>query len=133
MLVAASAALAVTMLMINIAFEVAGSVPDIDGCGFLAGPLVVLLVLYPLAAGMVGARAAERLLRRFPDARDEVVRMGCRVGIGGAALYFGLGLSGAQMSPHTGTLAPGMWPALALYSVVITLAARQGAQSVISS
>ena len=133
MLVAASAALALTLLVINVAFEVAGSVPDIDGCGFLAGPLLVLFLLYPLVSMLIGMRAAQRLIRRFPEASDEVVRVcGC-AGLAGAAVYFGLGLIGALTRPYGGPVALSAWPVVALYTTVITVAARHGALSVVET
>ena len=57
-----SAALAASMVLVNFAFEAAGSVPDLEGCGFLAGSLSSLALIYPLLACLVAGRAARSLV-----------------------------------------------------------------------
>src|SRR5258708_24930283 len=85
-----AAALSLSMVLVNIAFEAAGSVPDLEGCGFLAGSLVSLAILYPVLAGLFGARAARRLARRGVEP-GVIDRAGAAVGALGSGFYFGLG------------------------------------------
>ena len=130
--VTASITLAFAMLLINIAFEIAGSVPDVEGCGFLAGNLVALFALYPLAAGLIAARAAGLLARRFPDAEGEIVRLGSRIGFKGAALYFLIGILNVALGSRFAAASPMMWGLLALYTLLAALAGRLGAALVVA-
>lgn len=119
--------LALTMLGLNFAFEAAGSVPDIEGCGFLAGNLLSLLFLYPVAAGVVAGRAALLLVRRFPDAAEEILRVGGRIGFGGAALYFLGGILLAIFRSSASAFPPILWGLLACYTLLSMLGGRAGA------
>lgn len=124
---AASALLALVMVAINIAFEAAGSVPDVEAFGFLAGHLAALLALYPLAAGVVAARAVRPLARRFPDAEEEVAHLGGRIGFAGAMLYFAVGILNAALRERLGAIPPTGWGLLALYTLLSAQGGRMGA------
>jgi hypothetical protein len=124
---AAAVALAAAMVAINFGFEAAGSVPDLEACGFLAGNWIVLLGLYPVAAAVVAARVARLLVRRFPEADEDVVRMGGRAGAIGAGAYFGGGILTLLAAGH-GTDVPILaWLLLPLYTFSCFLAGRLGA------
>ena len=115
------------MLAINVAFEVAGSVPDIDGCGFLAGSLAVLLLLYPAISATVASRAVRFLNSRARLEEDRLLRMGGRIGGFGAFLYFGLGFAEVLWAPHSRGISAGGWAAAAAFTSVSFLGGRLGA------
>src|SRR5436189_2582559 len=87
----AAASLALIMLFLNFAFEAAGSTPDAESCGFLAGNLLSLALLYPAAAAFVSFRFSRTLLRRVPQDGQAILRAGGAVGLIGALIYFILG------------------------------------------
>lgn len=118
--------LAVVMLLINYAFEAAGSVPDLEGCGFLAGSLASLAVLYPLAAAAVAGWTLRPLARRFAIDPSRVVRYGGRIGAAGALTYFvaGLGLAGGRSSSP---LSLAVWPAMGAFTLLCWMGGRLGA------
>jgi hypothetical protein len=82
---AGSVVLAFLMVLLNVLFEVAGSVPDLPGCGFLAGGLGVLALLYPALA----CTTTYHFYRRFSF--DSLARGGF-LGAFGAAIYLGAGI-----------------------------------------
>jgi hypothetical protein len=115
------------MVAVNVAFEAAGSVPDLNACGFLAGNLLALLALYPVAAGVVAARAARVLVRRFPEADEEIVRMGGRAGAIGAGAYFAGGLMTVFANGHGADVPISAWLLLPFYTFLSFVAGRFGA------
>jgi len=117
------------MLGVNFAFELAGSVPDIDGCGFLAGNLVVLLVLYPLLAAAISSRATSVLIARTNTNNVVSLRAGARIGGSGSALYFVLGALGVIAAPHTQGISTAGWIAAVVLTLACSLGGRLGAAS----
>jgi hypothetical protein len=116
-----------TMLAVNLAFELAGSVPDIDGCGFLAGSLVVLLLLYPVISATIASRAARFVMSRTQMGEDRLLRFGGRVGGFGAFLYFGLGFAEVLWASHSRGISASGWAAAAVFTGVSFLGGRLGA------
>jgi hypothetical protein len=125
--IAAALLFSATMLALNIGFEIAGSVPDVDGCGFLAGSLLALLLLYPLVAAFISARATDVLIRRgvFDEAR--LLRCGGRIGGWGAGTYFLLGIYGVLATPHSPGVTFAGWALGAFYTCASFAGARAGA------
>ena len=102
-LLAGALVLAFLMQLINCLFEAAGSVPDLEGCGFLAGGLGTLAVAYPTLAGMTAYRASRgNLLPR--DRNISTPIWGGFIGAGGASLYFGAGFLLAFFRGHYGAI-----------------------------
>jgi hypothetical protein len=124
---AAAAVLAVSMVALNVAFETAGSISDLGPCGFLAGNLLALLALYPIAAAVVTGRAARVLARRFPEADEEIVRMGGRAGTLGAVAYFAGGLMTLLTTGRASETPLTVAFVLPLYTFLCYLAGRFGA------
>ena len=92
----------VALLGLNMAFEVAGSIPDIEGCGFLAGSIPALLILFPgIAASLVYS------INRFLHRRYTIVP--CSLSLGfftaclGGCVYLGCGLILSALNP-SGTI-----------------------------
>jgi hypothetical protein len=113
------------MLLINFGFEAAGSVPDFEGYGFLAGSLGSLFILYPLAAALLTSRISRSLFQRYSYAPAEIARCGARIGLLGSMLYFAMGLGAADARNQA---APGaLWILLPLYVLSCSLAGRLGA------
>ena len=126
----AAVILAVCMLAINIGFELAGSVPDVEGCGFLAGNLLALLFLYPAAAALVAARATGFIAARSSADDEALLRCGGRIGGWGGGIYLALGLVGMLNAPHSsGSLyaASAAWALVIGYLVSAMLGDRLGA------
>jgi hypothetical protein len=123
---AASGLLALVMLCINVGFEGAGSVPDIENCGFLAGSLTLLALLYPLAAGLVALRACGTLLRLAPAAFPFAPRLGGRIGALGSFLYLGPGLLAVATGPYGASLSPAAWLLVPVYVGLCAAAGRVG-------
>jgi len=123
----ASGALAVVLWLINCAFQAAGSVPDVEACDFLTGGFIVLLALYPLAAGVVASRASRSLARRFPESEDRITACGGWIGFGGAALYFVANLLIAASRPLSDPFPPVVWGLLALHMLLAALGGWMGA------
>ncbi len=123
--------LALAMLLTNYGFEAAGSVPDLDGCGFLAGNLASLAMLYPLLAAAVAARALRLLARRYADDADRIVRCGGRIGAGGALLYFGSGVALTWMRSDAAPMTSVLWPVIGLYTLLCWAGGRLGAQRLV--
>jgi hypothetical protein len=96
-------ALALSMVLTNFAYDAAGSVPDIEGCGFLAGSLICLALIFPVLAAFIAGRAATALIRRGANS-DDAARAGGQIGGLGSGLYFGLGLLSLARSPYPITL-----------------------------
>lgn len=84
-----SIGLAVLMQLTNYGFEAAGSVPDLEGCGFLAGGLGTLATVYPLLAALTAARIVCRMGSMNSDERLHIV--GAAAGLIGSTLYFSIG------------------------------------------
>lgn len=124
--VAWAALLALSMLVLNHAFEAAGSVPDVEGCGFVAGSLASLLLLYPLLAAIIARSAVVWAGCRWTLDPACAVRLGSFVALAGCGAYFGLGLlltsRGSQISTPSALIG---W--LALYVLLCVAAARWGA------
>jgi len=96
---AAALLVACAMLLVNYAFEAAGSVPDFPACGFMAGSIWALLALYPSVAGAVMCYVAVPILRRQGAAPGVILRSALAASGAGALIYFGgaailLGLQG---------------------------------------
>src|SRR5689334_5105596 len=123
----ASAALTLSMVLVNIAFEAAGSVPDMEGCGFLAGSLLSLALLYPLLAGVCAARAARTLMGRGAD-QDTVTRSGAAIGACGSGLYFGFGTLTVMRSSQGSFVSPNVWALAAVFVLACAWAGRIGPQ-----
>lgn len=125
-------ALALAMLAVNSAFQAVGSLPDLESCDFLTGGTPLLLVLYPLVAGLVAARAARPLARRFPDEEERILSCGSRIGFGGAALYFIANLLLLAFRPHAETLPPLLCVLLVLFTLLTAGGGRLGAMLALS-
>jgi hypothetical protein len=84
---------ALAMLAINSAFEAAGSIPDFENCGFLAGNLAALALLYPVITALIASKTV-RLTYIFDRTSDShrLLRLARGTGFG-AALYFAAGLA----------------------------------------
>jgi hypothetical protein len=115
------------MLAVNVGFELAGSVPDIAGCGFLAGSLLVLLLLYPALSAALSFRAIRFLIGRARLDEQKLLRVGGRIGGWGAFLYFGLGIADLVLAPHARGVSAGGWAAAAVYIGLSFLGGRLGA------
>ena len=92
-----SVVFALLMQIMNCLFEAAGSVPDLEGCGFLAGGLGILAVAYPALSFLVAYKVTRRRLNLWEQAHT---RDGGLTGAFGAALYLGLGISLAVVRGH---------------------------------
>ena len=80
------------MQLANCAFETVGSVPDLEGCGFLAGGLGSLVVMYP----MLSALNASYLVRRGPmwdQVGTSAAVLGALTGLCGSIIYLAIGFS----------------------------------------
>ena len=109
-----SAALTILMQLANWFFEAVGSVPDIEGCGFLAGGLGILAIIYPgLAAAVTYGFSRNR-----PN-RCESPVLCATVGVFGAGAYLIIGIVLAVSRDHYGALS---LPALAWTAAYISLA-----------
>src|SRR5260221_14459581 len=91
-LIAGAAALTIALFGLNLAFEVAGSIPDIEGCGFLAGSIPALMLLFPAVSWFIAysLNAAVQRHLRGKLTRERVC--GTCMGILGASTYFGIAL-----------------------------------------
>jgi hypothetical protein len=103
---AGATALAILLLGINQAFEAAGSIPDIEGCGFLAGSIPALALLYPVAAGIIARSLSRRLHKRFPMRILRTRLFGAITGLCGACIYLGLGLLLSFTRPVSSPISP---------------------------
>jgi hypothetical protein len=86
---AGSLVLALLLQFTNCLFEAAGSVPDLEGCGFLAGGLPILGVLYPLLSSVIAFQFGRKA--PAPAAYDRAWYGGL-MGALGAFAYFGIGI-----------------------------------------
>jgi hypothetical protein len=109
-----SAALTVLMQLANWFFEAVGSVPDIEGCGFLAGGLGILAVIYPGLAAAV----TYGLSRSRPNPCESPIRCAL-AGVLGAGAYLIVGIVLAVSREHYGALS---LPALAWAAAYVALA-----------
>jgi hypothetical protein len=123
----AAALLAVVMLLINFAFEAAGSIPDFENCGFIAGSAVALFVLYPIAAGMIAYKAARALSQRFEAEESNILRCGKRIGLYGSGLYLFGGMCTVLAGPHGASISPAVFLLLVAYTYLCRVAGRIGA------
>jgi hypothetical protein len=123
---AGAAALALSMVLVNFAYEAAGSVPDIEGCGFLAGSLLSLALIYPSLAGVFGGRVARTLSRRSPS-RAASARAGAAVGALGSGIYFGVGSLSVLRGPHGAEITPNLWALAACFVLACAWAGKIGA------
>lgn len=125
---AASAAMvAVLMVVVNSIFEAAGSVPDAPECGFLAGSLPSLAVIYPLLAAVVAARVTRLMAHRKPDFAAEAAQGAVRGAAWGAAIYFIAGVSLTAFRAGLAAVPPFVWLAIAGYVALCALGSRIGA------
>jgi hypothetical protein len=88
----ASVAIAVAMLFVNCAFEAAGSIPDYNNCGFLAGNLVALSIIFPILCALVVSRTVRYRAGCEPASEITRIRRSARAAGCGAALYFAGGI-----------------------------------------
>ena len=122
----ASLAVAATLLAINSAFEVAGSIPDVEQCGFLAGNLGSLLFIYPIACVLIGRKAAGFGMSRWPDESEEIIRGLTFAGWVGGSLYFGAGVSRIAARTPVWELPAVVWIAMGAYVALCGLGMRVG-------
>ncbi len=116
----AAAILSLAMLAVNYGFEVAGSIPEVPTCGFLAGHSLGLLIVYPLIAALVAGRACQFIARRFPDRNHDLPATGRNIAFLGSMLYFACGVTmaigrfGAQSVPFV------IWALIVAYVFLCT-------------
>jgi len=91
-------ALALALFGLNIAFEVAGSIPDIEGCGFLAGSVPALLLLFPALSALLTYHMNRALHRHFGGVRRSLA-LGFYAAYLGAGVYLGGGLLLSSLRP----------------------------------
>ena len=111
----AAASLSLAMLAVNYGFEAAGSVPDVETCGFLAGNTLSLLIVYPLVAALVAGRAVRFIASRFTDRLPELAGNGRIIGLLGSSFYFACGVTVAIGRFGANAVPPGIWCLIALY------------------
>src|SRR5258706_16003788 len=99
-LVLGAAALTIALFGLNLAFEVAGSIPDIEGCGFLAGSTPALMVLFPTVSWLIAYSINAAVQRYFSGILSRVCVCGTCMGCLGAATYFGIGVFLAYFRPN---------------------------------
>jgi hypothetical protein len=116
---------ALAMVVINLAFEAVGSVPDIEGCGFIAGTTSGLILLYPLASLLISGLAVRTLL---PRSQYEIAapRFGAKIGLGGAAFYLLTGTLLASTRFANGIPAT-LFVLIPIYLAITTVAGAIGA------
>ena len=85
--------LSLAMLAVNYAFEAAGSIPDFEACGFLAGSSFGLMIVYPLTAAVLSHWLTAVLLRAFPERRSSLPRLGRDAAFAGSTFYLALGMA----------------------------------------
>src|SRR5258708_10171221 len=103
-IIAGATALTIALFGLNLAFEAAGSIPDIEGCGFLAGSIPALMVLFPAVSWLI-AYSMNSAAQRYLIGKLTGVRVcGTCIGFLGAAAYFGLGLLLSYFSPNGGPI-----------------------------
>jgi hypothetical protein len=88
---AGSLVLAVLLQIANCVFEAAGSVPDIEGCGFLAGGIAASAIVFPAITLLL----VTRMIRHFPGdlpARSRSPIFGAAAGLAGSGLYLSGGM-----------------------------------------
>ena len=110
-ILAASLALAGLMQVTNCLFEAAGSVPDLEGCGYLAGGLLAHAVFFPALAALIGFLWTRRISLRSQDL-DSAADCG-RIGALGATLYLSAGMALAVIRGQNEAIPP----AVALWSL----------------
>lgn len=125
---AASALLvACCMLLINYGFEAAGSVPDFPACGFMAGSIWLLIMLYPAAAGVIAYYGTTPALRRARTPAASVCRSAWIASGSGAILYFAAAALLLALQGRLGTTPPIAWCVSALCSVISAAGGGAGA------
>ncbi len=79
--------LALGMLLTNLFFEAIGSVSDFENCGFLAGNILAILIIFPSITFLIAHRTAVRISQRH---YEEVLNpwIGKTVGLAGSLIYF---------------------------------------------
>jgi len=122
-----SVALALAMQAANHGFEAAGSVPDIESCGFLAGSLGALAMVYPTLAALVAGRAVRALGRVLMPGIQEAASIGSVVGLAGACLYFGFGVLLMALRGADAVLTPSLGILLGLDCLLCAAAGALGA------
>jgi hypothetical protein len=123
----AAALLAGVMLLINFAFEAAGSIPDFENCGFIAGSAVVLFALYPTAAGLIAYKAARILSHRFANQENKILRIGKRIGFYGSGFYLFAGMCTVLAGPRSVSVTPAVFLLLVAYTYLCRVAGGIGA------
>ncbi len=91
-LFAGAAALTFALFVLNLAFEAAGSIPDIEGCGYLAGSIPALMVLFPAVSWFITYSTNAVVQRRLNANLPRVRVCGTCMGILGAMAYVGMGV-----------------------------------------
>ena len=122
-----AAIVSLAFLAINVGFEAAGSVPDVETCGFLAGNSLALALLYPLAAALISLRATRSLVSRGRANRADTRRVGGFIGLVGAAIYLGAGVAGAFARSGPSAVPPGTWILIASYLALCAFGGLAGA------
>ncbi|MGC8667476.1 MAG: hypothetical protein ACP5VE_05115 [Chthonomonadales bacterium] len=131
--VASTLLVACSMLLINYAFEAAGSVPDLPMCGFMAGNIWALMGLYPAAACALTCYGTVPALRRRRVPEAVVLRCAWTAAATGSFVYFAgaaflLGLQGRlEAAPAMAWLISAFCiPITALGGIAGVLLAREG-------
>ena len=100
---AGSLVVALLMQTTNCVFEAAGSVPDLEGCGFFAGGLGLLAIIYPTLSALVAHQFGRRPVNLWNGNNPSV---GGIMGGLGASIYLGIGIALALFRGHSEVLSP---------------------------
>ena len=104
-ILAASLALAALMQLVNCLFEAVGSVPDLEGCGFLAGGLISHSIVFPMLAGLITFHWTRRSRLRSNYSGSAAIHSGT-IGAVGATLYLSAGMTLAVLRGQYEALSP---------------------------
>ena len=118
---AGTAALTVTMQAVNWFFEAVGSVPDIEDCGFLAGGLGILAVIYPGLSGLIGYQFSLRL-----SAPRDYTWVSSLMGALGSAAYLVMGIGLALSREQYGAVSAESLTWSVVYVLLSATGARLG-------
>ncbi len=98
-----SGILALGMLLTNLVFEALGSVSDFENCGFLAGNVFALFVIYPLISLVIARRTTGRIVLR-QNGVAPYSYMGKVIGFAGSLMYFAPGVANLVIEGRTKSL-----------------------------